>query len=128
MEEDEESEKNKSIPNMMDLLFYFEQTGVGLPRGEMILLNLAIRKLASSVPIENVRYRSWNIFLPLTVVNENLNLREYRFWGKILGNPKNYYVVEAELGEEELRRRLEVIASISVSTILFFSFFFFFLD
>ncbi|KAL2711444.1 radial spoke head protein 6 A [Vespula squamosa] len=88
MEEDEEGEKKKSIPNMMDLLFYFEQTGVGLPRGEMILLNLAIRKLASTVPIENVR-----------------------FWGKILGNPKNYYVVEAELNEDELRRRLEQVTA-----------------
>ncbi|KAI4481115.1 hypothetical protein M0804_009741 [Polistes exclamans] len=84
MEEDEDSEKKKGIPNTMDLLFYFEQTGVGLPRGEMVLLNLAIRKLASKVPIENLR-----------------------FWGKILGNPKNYYVVEAEFLEDELQRRLE---------------------
>ncbi|KAF7384842.1 hypothetical protein HZH66_011928 [Vespula vulgaris] len=100
MEEDEESERKKSIPNMMDLLFYFEQTGVGLPRSEMILLNLAIRKLASSVPIENV-----------SIVTENSSLREYRFWGKILGNPKNYYVVEAELNEDELRRRLEQVTA-----------------
>ncbi|KAK2580599.1 hypothetical protein KPH14_007718 [Odynerus spinipes] len=84
MDDEEEIEKKKEIPNTLDLLFYFEQTGVGLPRSEMVLLNLTIRKLASSVPLKNLR-----------------------FWGKILGNPKNYYVVEAELQEEELQRRLE---------------------
>lgn len=41
---------------MLDLLFYLEQAGVGLPRQEMVLLNLSIRKLASEVPVENIRY------------------------------------------------------------------------
>jgi len=31
-----------------------------------------------------------------------------RFWGKILGKPKNYYILEAELQADELARRLEV--------------------
>lgn len=48
--------KKKKCPDMLDLLFYLEQTGVGLPRNEMVLLNLSIRKLASEVPVENIRY------------------------------------------------------------------------
>ncbi|XP_017791939.1 PREDICTED: radial spoke head protein 6 homolog A [Habropoda laboriosa] len=87
-EEEEEGDKTKKIPNLLDLLFYFEQTNVGLPRREMVLLNLSIRKLVAEAPIENVR-----------------------FWGKILGRPKNYYVVEADLREEELNGRLERIAA-----------------
>ncbi|CAG5107448.1 Similar to Rsph4a: Radial spoke head protein 4 homolog A (Mus musculus), partial [Cotesia congregata] len=38
----------------------------------------------------------------------SVSVRDYPFWGKILGSPKNYYVVEAELREEELSRRLRV--------------------
>lgn len=56
MEDEEEDDKKKKYPDMLDFLFYFEQTGVGLPRHEMVLLNLSIRKLASSVPLENIRY------------------------------------------------------------------------
>lgn len=54
-EEEEEGDIKNKIPNMLDLLFYFEQTGVGLPRGQMVLLNLSIRKLMAESPIENVR-------------------------------------------------------------------------
>lgn len=41
---------------MLDFLFYFEQTGIGLPRRELVLLNLSIRELMAENPIENVRY------------------------------------------------------------------------
>ncbi|CAK9808035.1 Radial spoke head protein 4 homolog A [Anthophora plagiata] len=86
-EVEEERTETKKFPNLLDLLFYFEQTNVGLPRREMVLLNLSIRKLIAKAPVENVR-----------------------FWGKILGTPKNYYIVEADLQAEELNRRLERIA------------------
>lgn len=36
------------------------------------------------------------------------NYKNYRFWGKILGNPKNYYVLEADLKKEELNDRQNV--------------------
>lgn len=55
-DEEEEEDRRRKKPNMLDLLFYFEQTNVGLPRSEMVLLNLSIRKLMSEAPIENVRY------------------------------------------------------------------------
>jgi len=54
--EDEEDVSENKYPDMLDLLFYFEQANVGLPRNEMVLLNLSIRKLASTMPIENIRY------------------------------------------------------------------------
>lgn len=58
IEEDieEDEDKKKKIPNMLDFLFYFEQTGIGLPRKELVLLNLSIRELMAENPIENVRY------------------------------------------------------------------------
>ncbi|XP_016910173.2 radial spoke head protein 6 homolog A isoform X1 [Apis cerana] len=89
IEEDieEDEDKKKKIPNMLDFLFYFEQTGIGLPRRELVLLNLSIRELMAENPIENVR-----------------------FWGKILGIPKNYYIVEADLQPEELNLRVEKMA------------------
>ncbi|XP_011878263.1 PREDICTED: radial spoke head protein 6 homolog A [Vollenhovia emeryi] len=82
--DEEEADKKKKHPNMLDLLFYFEQTGVGLPRHEVVLLNLSIWRFASTMPVENIR-----------------------FWGKILGRPKNYYILEAELQADELARRLQ---------------------
>ncbi|XP_048510818.1 radial spoke head protein 6 homolog A [Athalia rosae] len=84
LEDERDDGSKKKKPNLLDLMYYFEQTGVGLPRSEMVILNLSIRKLMASKPIENVR-----------------------FWGKILGRPNNYYVVEADLQENELNRRLE---------------------
>jgi len=54
--EDEEDVRENKYPDMLDLLFYFEQADVGLPRDEMVLLNLSIRKLASAMPLENIRY------------------------------------------------------------------------
>ncbi|XP_018396304.1 PREDICTED: radial spoke head protein 4 homolog A [Cyphomyrmex costatus] len=84
IEDEEQNDKKKESPNLLDLLFYFEQTGVGLPRHEIVSLNLSIRKFVSTMPLENIR-----------------------FWGKILGKPKNYYILEAELEADELARRLK---------------------
>ena len=54
-DQEEDGDFRKEKPNLLDLLFYFEQADVGLPRSEMLLLNLSIRKLVSEVPIENIR-------------------------------------------------------------------------
>ncbi|CAL7949975.1 unnamed protein product [Xylocopa violacea] len=104
-EEEEEDDKRKKVPNMLDLLYYFEQTNVGLPRREMVLINLSIRKLLAEAPIENIRY----LYESFRCEKKKYNLatRFIRFWGKILGSPKNYYVVEADLQAEELNIRLE---------------------
>ena len=54
-EREEESDFKKEKLNLLDLLFYFERADVGLPRSELLLLNLSIQKLISVKPIENVR-------------------------------------------------------------------------
>ncbi|KAK0164268.1 hypothetical protein PV328_002914 [Microctonus aethiopoides] len=74
--------KKSSTWNLLEFFYYLQQIDINLPRSEIILIDLSIRKLIKEKPIINVR-----------------------FWGKILGRPKNYYIVEAELGEEELSRR-----------------------
>lgn len=56
MEDEGEADKKKNHPDMLDLLFYFEQAGIGLPRNELVLLNLSIRKLSSAMPLKNIRY------------------------------------------------------------------------
>ena len=40
-------------------------------------------------------------------INIKLNYH-IRFWGKILGKSKNYYIIEGNLSEHELKRRQEV--------------------
>ncbi len=64
----------------MELYFYFEQTGVGVSREEMIRIWLALKNL-----------------------NDNHPLQHIRFWGKIFGTEQNYVVAEVEYreGEEE---------------------------
>ncbi|KAL0272707.1 UNVERIFIED_CONTAM: hypothetical protein PYX00_005574 [Menopon gallinae] len=78
----DDEEEPRARPDLMELLYFFEQTGVGLPRQEMFCIALHLKKLAASQPIE-----------------------KYRFWGKVLGLEKNYYIVETELNEDETARR-----------------------
>jgi len=56
MEDEGVDDKKKKHPDMLDLLFYFEQAGIGLPRHELVLLNLSIRKLAFVMSLKNIRY------------------------------------------------------------------------
>ncbi|KAL7301341.1 hypothetical protein TKK_0006072 [Trichogramma kaykai] len=96
--EDEESlvEMRQNAPDLQKLFYYFQQVGVALPRDDIVYLGLSIRKLIAKEKIKNVR-----------------------FWGKIIGNPRNYYIIEASLTDEELQRRLEeaeVGSRLSVTT------------
>lgn len=75
IEDEKKNDKKKKHPNMLDLLFYFEQTGVGLPRHEIVLLNLSIRKLASTMPLENIRYLT--IFDIAHMIFQNYNIIPY---------------------------------------------------
>lgn len=71
--------------DMLQLLYYLEQVGIGLQKTEMFAIMLSIRQLVKKAPISSVR-----------------------FWGKIYGLYKNYIILEAELKEEEIMRRNEV--------------------
>ncbi|XP_068083680.1 radial spoke head protein 6 homolog A [Anabrus simplex] len=89
-EEDDEEEGEEiaqTPPNVMELLFYFEQADVGLPREEMFLIALALNDLRKNSPVKN-----------------------YRFWGKILGLEKNYIIAETELTLQEFTRRTEILS------------------
>ena len=66
------------LPNLMELAFYFEQTGVGLGREELMRVWLGMKHLVERYPLQTVR-----------------------FWGKVLGLEQNYHVVEAEFREGE---------------------------
>lgn len=70
--------------NMLELLTYFEQTGLGLPRTEMFCLTMSMRQLIRVEPIATIR-----------------------FWGKIFGMNKNYIIVETELKDQEYAKRNE---------------------
>ncbi|KAJ4442662.1 hypothetical protein ANN_04251 [Periplaneta americana] len=80
LEEDEPTENIQT--DVMETQFYFENGGIGLPRNEMFLIALGMRKLRL-----------------------NQRFKKIRFWGKILGTEKNYYIVETDLSEEEYERR-----------------------
>ncbi|XP_018322478.1 radial spoke head protein 6 homolog A [Agrilus planipennis] len=81
--EDEEL-ADMSRNDMLQLLYFFEQAGIGLPKAEMFCLMLSMKKVIKNLPISSIR-----------------------FWGKIHGLYKNYYVLETELKEEEYMRRNE---------------------
>ncbi|XP_018579649.2 radial spoke head protein 6 homolog A [Anoplophora glabripennis] len=70
--------------NLLELLYYLEQCGIGLPRPEMIFVMISMRNLAHTKPISSIR-----------------------FWGKIFGTLSNYLIVEAELKEDEHMKRNE---------------------
>ena len=73
---EEQEELGTLPPNIMENLFYFEHAGLGLPRQEAFQMSLAIRSLMRETRLQKVR-----------------------FWGKIYGVEKNYYVTEAEFQE-----------------------------
>ncbi|XP_075250610.1 radial spoke head protein 4 homolog A-like [Convolutriloba macropyga] len=75
-----DEEMGSPLPNVMENAYMFEQAGIGLSREEYFLTSLALKQLIDSHP-----------------------LQKCRFWGKVLGIEKNYYIAEVEYreGEEE---------------------------
>lgn len=75
-----DEEMGSPLPNVMENAYMFEQAGVGLSREEYFLVTLALKTLIETHP-----------------------LQKCRFWGKIMGIEKDYYVAECEYreGEEE---------------------------
>ena len=76
-EEDDDSAMSP-LPDMQELLYYFEQGGVGLGKEEWIKVYFALKKLTDTV-----------------------SLTSCRFWGKMLGLEKNYYIAEVQFRDEE---------------------------
>jgi len=64
-----------SFQNLLRLQYYLEQVNIGLPREEMFRVALGMKELSATRP----------------------QIGKMRFWGKIFGIQKNYYVIETEL-------------------------------
>lgn len=77
-EQEPDEDIETPLPNLMELVFYFEQAGVGLNREEMIRIWLALKNLVDNHPLQHVR-----------------------FWGKLYGTEQNYVVAEVEYREGE---------------------------
>lgn len=65
-----------ALPNLLELVNQFEETGVCLGRDETYRIYLALKKLTEIHPLETCR-----------------------FWGKIQGTKKNYIVAQASFRE-----------------------------
>ena len=85
--EEQDDDVETPLPNLMELVYFFEQAGIGLNREEMIRIWLALKNLVDNNPLQHVR-----------------------FWGKLYGTEQNYIVAEVEYreGEEEEEEEEEV--------------------
>ncbi|CAF4657953.1 unnamed protein product, partial [Rotaria socialis] len=61
------------LPHILEQAYYFEQAGIGLGKDESYRIWLALKQLADKGQIDKLR-----------------------FWGKIFGTQKNYFIAEAE--------------------------------
>ncbi|GCB80411.1 radial spoke head protein 4 homolog A [Scyliorhinus torazame] len=74
----EEEVVDTPLPNVMEMAYYFQHTGIGLGTDEMYRILLALKQLVDVYP-----------------------LQKCRFWGKILGINANYIIAEVEYREGE---------------------------
>lgn len=51
-----EEDVETPLPDLMNLVFYFEQAGIGLSREEMFRVFLALKQLVDSKPLQMVRF------------------------------------------------------------------------
>ncbi|XP_071454114.1 radial spoke head protein 4 homolog A [Hetaerina americana] len=76
--EDEENAESP-MPNLLENFYYLEQAGVTFPKHELFCLGLSIKAFA-----------------------ETLNdYEKIRYWGKVFGREKNYYILEVKFPAEE---------------------------
>lgn len=75
--ENEAEESISPLPNMLEHSFYFELASVGLASHEYARISLAMKQLIERYQFQTVR-----------------------FWGKMFGTQKNYYIIEAQFEEE----------------------------
>jgi len=80
---DQDEEFEIPIPNSLHMAYFFEQAGVGLSREEIYKISLSMKSLVYTYPLQSAR-----------------------FWGKLFGTEKSYYIAEVEFrdgeGEEEM--------------------------
>jgi len=90
-EEEEEEEPNPNAPDIVEQAALLKQAGVSLSEDEIFRLSLSTHSLMSTVE----------------------GLESVRFWGKVFGTERDYYVLEAKLAdypdaeEEEAKEEAE---------------------
>ncbi|KAL3314074.1 Radial spoke head protein 4 A [Cichlidogyrus casuarinus] len=75
--EAERDDEDKPIPDMLYLGFLCQQAGIGISNEEVTKLQLSLPRIIENHPVKKLR-----------------------FWGKLFGIEKDYYVVEAEANED----------------------------
>lgn len=76
--QEEEAVNEGEVPNVIDDMRFMNEVGVGLNEVETILVQNSIQKLIRSKPLATAR-----------------------FWGKVFGIEKDYYIAEAEFNDGE---------------------------
>ena len=66
------------MPNLLELINHFEETGISLGRDEIFRIYLALKRLTEQFPLATCR-----------------------FWGKIQGTKENYIIAETQLRFEK---------------------------
>lgn len=77
-EEEEMQNEEGEVPNVPGDMAFIAEAGIGLTQRETFLLQQAIQKLVRTKPLTTAR-----------------------FWGKVLGVERNYYICEVEYNEGE---------------------------
>ena len=72
-DEEMESQLGLAVPDVMENAYFYELAGVGIGREE-----------------------TFRMFLALKQLSEELRLKSCRFWGKMFGVQRNYYIAEVE--------------------------------
>jgi radial spoke head protein 4A len=83
--EEAKADDEIEIPDLMTLSDLFEWAGLSIGKEEIFLINASMQKLMN-----------------------DKGLKSTRFWGKIFGTKKNYYIVEADQKEEDEEDNEEV--------------------
>jgi len=107
------SEKVDEI-NIQDLSkfnYMFNKAGCGITNDEAHLIGITMNQMSQLRKFKNIRYfHIFQIILVPFFRCKNLNefIHDYRYWGKIIGLKKNYYILECDWKNKELEYKLKV--------------------
>lgn len=119
------------VQNLCEVNYMFNKAGFGLPMDEASLIYLTMKEMAQLNKFESIRYgylhitklKIWNQLIADYIIQIIC-----RFWGKIFGIKKMYYVIECKWSDPELERKLLVKISASPFGYLYIIFVKFFVD
>jgi len=99
------------VQNLCEVNYMFNKVGFGLPMDEASLIYLTMNEMAQLKKFESIRY-DYSIIIKLKTFKQlktNYSIQIiFRFWGKIFGLKKMYYVIECKWSDAELERKLLV--------------------